>query len=278
MSELLNKTPQEAIADAEAAKDLYLALLEAFKSLAEAFAPGLTASKKKPLTVEVEKRSDRREESVDAISILQKEKPVEPENPPEYGLIYGLGVNKLTAADCKTIAAIVTAKKGASIVGSDYDYVIRHNGKVLFETTMGEVTTHTRLPDVLHDKIVNLEAGTAPSPAPEHNPITAIKEAVTARAVADTEKLIESVKEIEQQLKDLITERGNFLDGAAAKPFKDMYRQLKKGVFPEPEPAPSIDKFMDGVNSMFDAIDDDEKARSESIMDDGIDNNEIARS
>ena len=51
MSELLNKTPQEAAADLAATNNLRKALIDAFKSMLAGFRSGVNVSKKKSLTV-----------------------------------------------------------------------------------------------------------------------------------------------------------------------------------------------------------------------------------
>jgi replicative DNA helicase len=110
------------------------------------------------LTVdETEQQKKEQQQAVDNDFIIDKTEKAKKEQQPEpYGRVFGPGVNKLTESDCKTLAAIMSAKKGAIIAGSDYDYVVKYNGKVLFETTMGEITTHKKLPPELYNKIAAL--------------------------------------------------------------------------------------------------------------------------
>jgi hypothetical protein len=228
MSGLLNKTPQEAAADLEATNNFAKSLLEAFKSLVRGFLPGMTITKKKPLEIE----SKRRKLQPQPERLANPNKPAKTgsqqksdgdshaESLHQRGRIYGLGVNKLTSADLQAIAAIVNGQKGTKIVGND-DYIIRHNGKIIFETTMGEVTTHTRLSNELRDRIVGLKAGVLRSPTPAPVPSKPTKsDRVPSNLAAD--------------IKDFATEGDSFVSPEEAENYMNTYRQLTKGIVPEP--------------------------------------------
>jgi DnaB-like helicase N terminal domain len=228
MSGLLNKTPQEAAADLEATNNFAKSLLEAFKSFVRGFLPGTTITKKKPLEIE----SKQRKLQSQAERLANPNKPAKtgsqqkpdgdshPESLHQRGRIYGLGVNKLTEADLQAIAAIVNGQKGTKIVGND-DYIIRHNGKIVFETTMGEVTTHTRLSNELRDRIVGIKAGVSPSPA-------------SAPVPSKSTKPAQAPSNLASEIKDFATEHDSFVSPEEAKNLMSTYRQLTQGIVPEP--------------------------------------------
>jgi DnaB-like helicase N terminal domain len=221
MSELLNKTPQEAAADIEATNNFANSLLEAFKKLFRGFLPGTTISKKQPLEIEVQRRKLQLQPQ--PAEIGSKKTPdgdSHSERLRQRGRIYGLGINQLTNADLQAIATIVNGKKGTKIVGSD-DYIIRHNGKIVFETTMGEVTTHTRLSNELRERIVGLKAGISPSPTSDSVP----------RKFTKSDR---SPYNLASEIKDFATENGSFVSPKEAKDRMNTYRQLKPGSVPEP--------------------------------------------
>jgi DnaB-like helicase N terminal domain len=228
MSGLLNKTPQEAAADLEATNNFAKSLLEAFKNLVRGFLPGITITKKKPLKIEAKQQKSQ----------SQPERLANPNKPAKIGSqqkpdgnshseklrqrdrIYGLGINKLTSADLQAIVAIVNGQKGTKIVGND-DYIIRHNGKIIFETTMGEVTTHTRLSNELRDRIVGLKAG--------------ISQSQTSAPVPSKSAKSERVpSNLASEIKDFATESDSFVSPEEAKNLMKTYRQLTQGIVPEP--------------------------------------------
>jgi DnaB-like helicase N terminal domain len=219
MSGLLNKTPQEAAADLEATNNFTKSLLEAFKSLVRGFLPGITISKKKPIEIE----SKRRKSQPELAEIGSRKTPdgdSHSKRLQQQGKIYGLGVNRLTEADLQAIAAIVNGQKGTKIVGND-DYIIRHNGKIVFETTMGEVTTHTHLSNEIYNQIVGLKAGIVPSLASDLIPSKSTKsDRVPSNLAAD--------------IKDFATEGDSFVSREEAKNLMKTYRQLTQGIVPEP--------------------------------------------
>jgi hypothetical protein len=231
MSGLLNKTPQEAAADLEATNNFAKSLLEAFKSLVRGFLPGTTITKKKPLEI----TSKRRKLQPQPERLANPNKPAKTgaqqkpdgdshsESLHQRGRIYGLGVNKLTEADLQAIVAIVNGQKGTKIVGND-DYIIRHNGKIVFETTMGEVTTHTRLSNELRDRIVGLKAGVLKSPASSPVPSKSTKSDRVPSNLAS-------------EIKDFATEGDSFVSPEEAKNHMKTYRQLTQGIVPELTPA-----------------------------------------
>lgn len=179
MPDLFEKGAREGEMEIEAMKKLYEAMFKSLLDIAKGAQPGLQIEKKLPLEIEkkkrgvakapqpqeqeaavddaltvgkTEKQKKEQQQAVDDDFIIDKTKKLEKE---PYGRVFGPGVNKLTESDCKTLAAIMSGKKGA-IIDSDYDYVIKYNGKVLFETTMGEITTHKKLPPELYNKIAAL--------------------------------------------------------------------------------------------------------------------------
>jgi replicative DNA helicase len=181
MPDLFEKGAREGEMEIEAMKKMLEAMFKGLLDLHKGTQSGLQIEKKLPLEIErkkrgvakdtqsqeqettltIDKTEQKRKEQEQAVDnddfTVDKTKKAKKEQQPEpYGQVFGPGVNKLTESDCKTIAAIVAAKKGAIIADSDYDYVIKYNGKVLFETTMGEITTHKRLPPELYDKIAAL--------------------------------------------------------------------------------------------------------------------------
>jgi replicative DNA helicase len=184
MPDLFEKGAREGEMDIEAMKKLYEAMFKSLLDVAKGAQPGLQIEKKLPLEIEKKKRGVAKEpqpqeqeaavddtltvdkteqqkkeqqQAVDDDFTVDKTKKTKKEQQPEpYGRVFGSGVNKLTESDCKTLAAIMSAKKGAIIADSDYDYVVKYNGKVLFETTMGEITTHKKLPPELYNKIAAL--------------------------------------------------------------------------------------------------------------------------
>jgi replicative DNA helicase len=184
MPDLFEKGAREGEMEIEAMKKLYEAMFKSLLDVYKGTQPGLQIEKKLPLEIErkrrevtkepqpqeqeaavddaltVEKTEQQKKEQQQAIDddfIIDKTEKAKKEQQPEpYGRVFGPGVNKLTESDCKTLAAIMSAKKGAIIADSDYDYVVKYNGKVLFETTMGEITTHKKLPPELYNKIAAL--------------------------------------------------------------------------------------------------------------------------
>jgi DnaB-like helicase N terminal domain len=224
---LLNKTPQEAAAEIEATNNLAKSLLAAFQSLLKGFLPGTTIHKKKLPKIEVERR--KIQPQPERLATQEQPAKIGTQKIPDdgRGRIYGPGVNQLTEADLQAIAAIVNGKKGAKI-GSEYDYTIRHNGKILFETTMGEVTTHTRLSTELHNQIVNLKAGVT-SPAPTATPAVAVEP-----ETANPSEVTSDANNLAAQIKNFVIDSGNLLDPEVAKSLMKTFRQLKPGIVPEP--------------------------------------------
>jgi DnaB-like helicase N terminal domain len=218
MNKLLNKTPQEAAADLEATNNLAKSLLAAFKSLVRGFLPGTTITKKKQFEVEVKQRNlQPQTEEIGTRKTPNSDS--HSERLRQQDRIYGLGINKLTSADLQAIATIVNGKKGTKIVGND-DYIIRHNGKIVFETTMGEVTTHTRLSNELRDRIVGLKAGVSPSP--------------TSTPVPSKSNESDRVpSNLAAEIKDFATAGGSFVSPEEANDRMMTFRQLKQGIVPE---------------------------------------------
>jgi DnaB-like helicase N terminal domain len=228
MSGLLNKTPQEAAADLEATNNFAKSLLEAFKSLVRGFLPGTTITKKKPLEITSKRRKLRPQPE----RLANPNKPAKTgsqqksdgdshsESLHQRGRIYSLGVNKLTEADLQAIATIVNGQKGTKIVGND-DYIIRHNGKIVFETTMGEVTTHTRLSNEIYNQIVGLKAGISPSPT-------------SAPVPSKSTKSDRVPSNLAAEIRYFATEGDSFVSPEEAKNLMKTYRQLTQGIVPEP--------------------------------------------
>jgi DnaB-like helicase N terminal domain len=230
VSELLNKTPQEAAADLAATNNLRKALIDAFKSMLAGFRSGVKIGKKKSLTVAANQQQIEHTQATLEIDRRAKSSGVsKAPNVVERGTIYGPGINKLTAADCQAIAAIVTATKGATIGGSDYDYTIRHNGQILFETKLGEVTTHTRLPEELHRQLVNLTPGPRAVDAPSRS-----NAAVASPVSEESSNFAAQIKDVAiLRGRGCANERGDFLDPAEVKNYKNIFRQVKRGIVPE---------------------------------------------
>ncbi len=248
MSKLLNKTPQEAAADLEATNDLAKSLLEAFRSLARGFLPGTTITKKKPLEPEVNKQRNLQPQP-EQLGTPRKPEPVGTKQNHEgnWDRIYGLGINKLTSADLQAISTIVNGKKGTKIGGND-DYIIRHNGKIIFETTMGEVTTHTHLSNELRDRIVGLKAGVSPSPSPTSAPTPSKQSSsqfasevknetspspTSAPTPSKSTKPSQAPSNLAAEIKDFATAGNSFVNPAEAKNYMNTYRQLTQGIVPE---------------------------------------------
>jgi DnaB-like helicase N terminal domain len=207
--DLIDKSPMAGEKDLEAALDLQQAILEALVSLAQGLLPGVTIERKQPPNI-----AKKPQQSIET-------KPTQPL--PIERIIYGYGINKLTDVDCQAIAAIITAKQGAKIIGSDCDYVIKNNGKVLFETTMGEITTHTRIPERLRNKIVNLQ--------PQLNGNYPVKIIPTIGA-ADHSLAKVGAGNLAERFKAAI---GNLdlLKPTAVEYYLDLFHQTKKGVVPD---------------------------------------------
>jgi DnaB-like helicase N terminal domain len=233
MSKLLNKTLQEAAADLEATNNLARSLLEAFKSSVRGFLPGMTITKKKPLKIEVERQQLQPKTKEIGTRKTPDDDSHSEEKLHQRGIIYGLGINKLTEADLLAIATIVNGKKGTKIVGSD-DYIIRHNGKIVFETTMGEVTTHTRLSNELRDRIVGLKTGISPSPTSTPIPNKQSPSPTSAPAPNKSTKSDRAPSNFAAEIKDFATKNSSFVSPEEAKNYMNTYRQLKSGIVPEP--------------------------------------------
>jgi hypothetical protein len=208
--DLIDKSPMAGEKDLEAALDLQQAILEALASLVQGLLPGVTIEKQQLLSI-----AKKSQQSVET-------KPTQPL--PIERIIYGYGINKLTDVDCKAIAAIITAKQGTKIGDSDCDYVIKNNGKVLFETTMGEITTYTRIPDNLRSKIVNLQ--------PQLNGNYPAKTVPTTGAADRSLKIPTESGNLAERFKAAIRNL-DLLKPTAVEYYLDLFRQTKKGLVPD---------------------------------------------